>query len=668
MKSNNKNKNNIPIKAASLVMSATMVGTAVPFASVFANAVKDDDSGDNSNIVIDANDLADTTDSETSDSPMAYGATSASTIDVKDSTGKVTSLSFSSDSTLRSVLTKLLDSSSLDFAYDDSTFSGCQLVRVNQETDAYVTLKTNDTTSVVQFNYDKYQPTSNDDSSAHQKMLADMGVDPSYGTVDVPSKNGEYSKVDMDTMSLTGFQYDVKWNDNSMQRYAILDSNGSLVATIGFKSKSDNKLECTSLINQEGKECTITFRPGSGTFTNGQRTNTSKYGSTDVIGYFEYGKDSATLDGYNFKGWLPQDVTPIDGSTVSRLNFFGDYTFLKKDVTFDADFVKKDPVGTRYDITYKFVGDYENERADIVVQSDKIGVNYSSESDKTGSSDLSFLGDFKGYDFAGLFDGSTKYATEYEVGTVVEEPTTVYVKVYSQFVFVVLDDNGQEVTRSSPISWTPDLTLADCGWELPEELFRISDTGYTAVVRKSDLASSFVLNKDETYIDKPKDNIRVIGSVGNGVGYNIVYLRQRFVTPVQTYNLTFDGNGGTVSGGSTLNRDEGDVVGTMPTASMTGYVFAGWYTEKTGGTRITDNTPVTKDETYYAHWTRQGATVDFDLNGGNLVSGSDSIVVPIGTSITTLPTVSRNGYTFDGWYTAQTGGTDRKSTRLNSSH
>ena len=171
------------------------------------------------------------------------------------------------------------------------------------------------------------------------------------------------------------------------------------------------------------------------------------------------------------------------------------------------------------------------------------------------------------------------------------------------------------------------------------------------------MASSFVLNKDETYIDKPKDNIRVIGSVGNGVGYNIVYLRQHLVTPVQTYNLTFDGNGGTVSGGSTLNRDEGDVVGTMPTASMTGYVFAGWYTEKTGGTRITDNTPVTKDETYYAHWIRQGATVDFDLNGGNLVSGSDSIVVPIGTSITTLPTVSRNGYTFDGWYTAQTGGT-----------
>ena len=45
-------------------------------------------------------------------------------------------------------------------------------------------------------------------------------------------------------------------------------------------------------------------------------------------------------------------------------------------------------------------------------------------------------------------------------------------------------------------------------------------------------------------------------------------------------------------------------VGTLPEASREGYSFEGWFTSETGGVRISGEEPVTKDITYYAHWTK----------------------------------------------------------------
>ena len=42
----------------------------------------------------------------------------------------------------------------------------------------------------------------------------------------------------------------------------------------------------------------------------------------------------------------------------------------------------------------------------------------------------------------------------------------------------------------------------------------------------------------------------------------------------------------------------------LPDTTKTGYTFAGWWTEKDGGTRITNTTKVTENKIYYAHWTK----------------------------------------------------------------
>ena len=70
--------------------------------------------------------------------------------------------------------------------------------------------------------------------------------------------------------------------------------------------------------------------------------------------------------------------------------------------------------------------------------------------------------------------------------------------------------------------------------------------------------------------------------------------------------VTFDPNGGTLAeADKTKSLTTGETYGTLPVPSYAGYDFAGWYTEKGGGTEIKENTTVTVfgTQTLYAHWT-----------------------------------------------------------------
>ena len=129
------------------------------------------------------------------------------------------------------------------------------------------------------------------------------------------------------------------------------------------------------------------------------------------------------------------------------------------------------------------------------------------------------------------------------------------------------------------------------------------------------------------------------------------------VTPKSiTYTVNFDANGGTVRTTSkTVNY--GDTYGSLPTPTRKGYTFDGWYTAKTGGTKITSTSTVSylAGSTLYARWTANEYTVTLDPNGGTV--GTTSKAVTYDSTYGSLPTPARKGYTFDGWYTAPTDGT-----------
>ena len=75
------------------------------------------------------------------------------------------------------------------------------------------------------------------------------------------------------------------------------------------------------------------------------------------------------------------------------------------------------------------------------------------------------------------------------------------------------------------------------------------------------------------------------------------------VYTAKKYTVTYNANGGTVSGTSksvTYNAK----YGTLPTPQRAGYSFLGWYTAKTGGSKITETTivKITSNQTIYAQW------------------------------------------------------------------
>lgn len=81
--------------------------------------------------------------------------------------------------------------------------------------------------------------------------------------------------------------------------------------------------------------------------------------------------------------------------------------------------------------------------------------------------------------------------------------------------------------------------------------------------------------------------------------------------------VKFDANGGSLSSGTPAERsiDPSKSLGTLPGALRGKYSFAGWFTEKDGGTEITtDTVPSVKPGesiTYYAHWTTNYAKITY---------------------------------------------------------
>ena len=123
--------------------------------------------------------------------------------------------------------------------------------------------------------------------------------------------------------------------------------------------------------------------------------------------------------------------------------------------------------------------------------------------------------------------------------------------------------------------------------------------------------------------------------------------------------VTFDGNGGTPSVGSMTTTDR--KLTSLPSASRSGsYSFYGWYTEKSGGTKITTDTVFHANATVYAHWTYTGGggggynppvtyyTLRFETGGGSdipSVQGTYNTYIDL-----TKYVPAWRGHAFIGWY------------------
>ena len=121
---------------------------------------------------------------------------------------------------------------------------------------------------------------------------------------------------------------------------------------------------------------------------------------------------------------------------------------------------------------------------------------------------------------------------------------------------------------------------------------------------------------------------------------------------LDVYTVTFNTDGGTPIDPQTI--DHGSKATKPANPTKTGYTFAGWYTE--ADTEFNFNTPITSATDLYAKWNANQYTITFRQQWGN--GGTETATVHFDNndfSVSPIIVPTRNGYTFGGYYTAESG-------------
>ena len=142
---------------------------------------------------------------------------------------------------------------------------------------------------------------------------------------------------------------------------------------------------------------------------------------------------------------------------------------------------------------------------------------------------------------------------------------------------------------------------------------------------------------------------------GDNVPADVTALTVQWTAP--TYTVTLHANGGSVLPDFVTTGADGKLA-SLPTPTRSSYSFNGWYTEKSGGTKVTTDTVFHAKTTVYAHWTYTGGgyyyppvtyyTLRFETGGGSDISsvqGTYNAYVDLTQYVPTW-----RGHTFTGWY------------------
>lgn len=145
-------------------------------------------------------------------------------------------------------------------------------------------------------------------------------------------------------------------------------------------------------------------------------------------------------------------------------------------------------------------------------------------------------------------------------------------------------------------------------------------------------------------------------------------------TYTATFNLNYDSKTASVpkfaSGSSfSMKKHTDEAFGTLPELDRRlGYTFDGWYTQPTGGTKLTESSKMpASDMTYYAHWTVTNYRIYYGMDHGRqdaswptsyTIEDTYTIGVPYGKDSSNTMGIERstsNGQTVTYYFTGWTG-------------
>ena len=459
---------------------------------------------------------------------------------------------------------------------------------------------------------------------------------------------GYYKDLDGDEIdsldnvsSKTGYTL-IRYDDSN--GHEVIDKSGNFLSKIAFDNTNTSKKEGEIRPVWSANTYVVSFNPGKGTLDG----NSNK----DVVYDSKYGDlPTASRAGYSFDGWYTSETGGSKVTSDTPVKITNNQTLYARYTPNKIDYL------VRYD--------QENAQDENYTTKETITLNADMDSEVT----------VKPKTYTGF-----KVPSEQKI-TIKESGNSVTFQYKRNVAKIKLNANGGKLNADD--GYNVKFSLKDDGTVLTN-----GNVYYQNIKHEQVLGTSGLANPDnKSYINLKKTGYRIpdksewcTKADGTGTCYqddnsaenDPTYTSATFCNTnsgdceitlyvhwvARTYTVTFAKNDGSGDNAGTRTVTYDAKYGTLPTLSRTGYTFTGWFTAASGGTQVTSDTivKITEAQTLYAHWTPNKYTVTFIKNDGTSNNAGTSNVT-FGSAYGTLPTPSRTGYTFSGWYTAASGGT-----------
>ncbi|MBQ3151615.1 MAG: InlB B-repeat-containing protein [Clostridia bacterium] len=399
-------------------------------------------------------------------------------------------------------------------------------------------------------------------------------TDPEGGTVNAMMEGYNYSDYVFSSNRGESFMLvNSKW-------YDCYNISGTNYHNVPIKAFTSNGISGTNILSYDANGGTNAPSPQTG--------NTDFTLSSTVPSRF----------GYTFLGWA-------DVSAAASASFLpGDTVVLSGDTTLYAVWKAASAIDTS--ASYDASIDFSNQEIFYSFTPSSSG-KYHLES--SGSLDTRiFLYNASGSQLG--YDDDSGSGVNFRLTSTLSAGTKYYIKVraYSSntgsFSFSIKEDT----TVTYTVSYN-----ANGGTNAPSEQIKVTDVGLTlSPVRP---VKSYII----TY---------------NTNGGSVSSASKVVSCAFREWNTDQNGNGTSYMPGSTYSENSSVTLyaqwsdptfGNLHTPTRPGYIFDGWFTSPSGGTKITSSTTLTGNTTIYAQWTKAVTyTVSYDANGGTNAPSSQT--------------------------------------------
>ena len=336
----------------------------------------------------------------------------------------------------------------------------------------------------------------------------------------------------------------------------------------GWKDASGNTVTKDTIVNDnlkltaewEIKKYTLTVKPNGGVWNNQTENKTieQEYMSTTTI-------DNPTK-GSTYKITFNSNNT---NATISKNIVEAERPFSNWKLTKDVN-----------DVTTKL----ENNKFTFGTSNATIEANYGVNSNNTTLALISKAGHTCKWNTKS--DGSgTSYSSGY-ANYSANSNITLYAICNANSYKVLLDNQGATTAGTSNVSVTYGKNISNI--TVPAKEYKVTLVYDSTKTEEKTVNLTF----GGYYSEKNGKGIQYINASGSGV---------------KAYDKASN---------TTLYAKWNSASITLPTPSKTGYTFDGWYTQSSGGTKVSNTYTPAGNVTLYAHWTNVNYTLTINPNGG----------------------------------------------------